>query len=181
MLANSKPIAWALDGYPVYGYVEPDGSALLALESDGGHNYGTYGYHYHARGTYNAGTNSWTPSSPYMMSAMHGTVTNYGSQIDTQPSVSGLRGNNTGGYTASPLSGATVTALKNPVALTTDGSGNLIKNVSGIASADSYLMRYTVGVNSYDLCWKLNRSPITKIALPPIGIIRIYTAPVWNR
>ena len=116
-----------------------------------------------------------------MMSAMHGTVTNYGSQIDTQPSVSGLRGNNTGGYTASPLSGATVTALKNPVALTTDGSGNLIKNVSGIASADSYLMRYTVGVNSYDLCWKLNRSPITKIALPPIGIIRIYTAPVWNR
>ncbi len=165
VLGNSKPIAWALDGYPVYGYVEPDGSALLALDSDGGHDHGSYGYHYHARGTYNAGTNSWTPASPYMMSAMHGTVVNYSSQIDPQPSASGLRGNNTGGYTAVPVPGATVTAFKNPVALATDGSGNLIENISGTASDDNYLMRYTVGTNSYDLCWKLNRSPINKTLL----------------
>jgi Protein of unknown function (DUF1566)/YHYH protein/Abnormal spindle-like microcephaly-assoc'd, ASPM-SPD-2-Hydin/Viral BACON domain len=165
VLGNSKPIAWALDGYPVYGYVEPDGSALLALDSDGGHDHGSYGYHYHARGTYNAGTNSWTPASPYMMNAMHGTVVNYSNQIDPQPSASGLRGDKTGGYTAVPVPGATVTAFKNPVALATDGSGNLVENLSGTTSDDNYLMRYTVGTNSYDLCWKLNRSPLNKTLL----------------
>ena len=165
VLGNSKPIAWALDGYPVYGYVEPDGSALLALDSDGGHDHGTYGYHYHARGTFNAGTNSWTPTLPYMMNAMHGTVTNYASQIDPQPSASGLRADNTGGYSAKPLNGATITAFKNPVALSTDSSGNLIENVSGIASNDNYLMRYTLGANTYDLCWKINRSQVAKTLL----------------
>jgi Protein of unknown function (DUF1566)/YHYH protein/Abnormal spindle-like microcephaly-assoc'd, ASPM-SPD-2-Hydin len=165
VLGNSKPIAWALDGYPVYGYVEPDGSALLALDSDGGHDHGSYGYHYHARGTFNAGTNSWTPASPYMMNSMHGAVTNYGSQIDPQPSASGLRADNTGGYSAKPLNGATITAFKNPVALTTDGSGNLIENVGGTASNDNYLMRYTFGANTYDLCWKINRAPVAKTLL----------------
>ncbi len=157
VLGNSKPIAWALDGYPVYGYVEPDGSALQALDSDGGHDHGTYGYHYHARGTYNSTTSSWKPSSPYMMSSMHGTVVNYGGQIDPQPSASGLRNSGTGGYTAAPVAGATITAFKNPVALSTDSSGNLIENVGGTASDDNYLMRYTVSGTTYDLCWKLNR------------------------
>ena len=157
VLGNDKPIAWALDGYPIYGYVEPDGSAMQTLDSDGGHTHGTWGYHYHARGTYNAGTSSWTPTSPYMMNAMHGTVVNYGGQVDPQPSASGLRGNNTGGYTAVPVAGATITAFKNPVALTTDGSGNFVENVGGAASDDNYLMRYTVSGTSYDLCWKLNR------------------------
>ena len=162
VLGNAKPIAWALDGYPIYGYVEPDGTAMQALDSDGGHTHGTWGYHYHARGTYNAATNSWTPTSPYMMNAMHGTVVNYGGQIDPQPSASGLRGNNTGGYTASPVAGATITAFKNPVALTTDGSGNLVENVGGTSSDDNYLMRYTVSGTSYDLCWKLNRGASPK-------------------
>ena len=156
VLGNDKPIAWALDGYPVYGYVEPDGSAMLALDADGGHNHGTWGYHYHARGTLSGST--WTPASPYMMSAMHGTVVNFDSQIDPQPTGSGLRGSGTGGYTAVPVAGATITAFKNPVALTTDGSGNFIENVGGVASDDSWLMRYTVSGTTYDLCWKLNRS-----------------------
>ena len=158
VLGNDKPIAWALDGYPVYGYVEPDGTAMQVLDGDGGHNHGSWGYHYHARGSYNAGTSTWTPASPYMMSAMHGTVVNYGGQIDPQPSASGLRANNTGGYTAVPVAGATITAFKNPVALSTDGSGNLIENVGGVASDDNWLMRYTVSGTTYDLCWKLNRN-----------------------
>ena len=162
VLGNSKPIAWALDGYPVYGYVEPDGSALLALDSDGGHDHGSYGYHYHARGTYNSTTNSWTPASPYMMNSMHGTVVNYGSQIDPQPSASGLRADNTGGYTAKPLNGATITAFKNPVALSTDGSGNLVENVTETPSNDHFLMRYTKDGTSYDMCWKINRDPNPK-------------------
>ena len=162
ILGNSKPIAWALDGYPVYGYVEPDGSPMLALDSDGGHDHGGYGYHYHARGTYNSTTNSWTPSSPYMMNAMHGTVVNYESQIDPQPSASGLRGDNTGGYTATPIPGATITAFKNPVALSTDSSGNFVENLGGVPSKDHFLMRYTKGGVSYDMCWKINRDPNPK-------------------
>ena len=162
VLGNSKPIAWALDGYPVYGYVEPDGSAMQPLDSDGGHDHGGYGYHYHARGTYNSTTNSWTPAAPYMMNAMHGTVVNYESQIDPQPSASGLRGDNTGGYTAQPIIGATITAFKNPVALSTDGSGNFVENLTGVPSKDHFLMRYTKDGASYDMCWKINRDPNPK-------------------
>ncbi len=157
-LGNDKPIAWALDGYPMYGYVEPDGSAMLALDTDGGHTHGAWGYHYHARGTSNAGTGQWTPSAPYMNAAFHGTVVNYGGQVDPQPAASGLRGSGTGGYTAQPVAGATITAFKNPVALSTDGSGHLIENIAGTASNDQWLMRYTVSGTSYDLCWQLNRN-----------------------
>ncbi len=158
VLGNDKPIAWGLDGYPVYGYVEPDGSAMLALDSDGGHDHGTWGYHYHARGTYSAGTATWTPASPYMMSAMHGTVVNYGGQIDPQPTGSGLRASGTGGYTAQPVAGASITAFKNPVALSVDGSGHFIENVSGTASNDDWLMRISISGVSYDICWRLNRN-----------------------
>ena len=155
VLGNAKPIAWGLDGYPVYGYVEPDGSAMQTLDSDGGHDHGGWGYHYHARGTFSGGT--WTPSSPYMMSAMHGTVVNFDSQIDPQPTGSGLRASGTGGYTAVPVAGAVVTAFKNPVALALTG-GHLVENVGGVVSDDSWLMRYTVSGTTYDLCWQLNRS-----------------------
>ena len=35
-----KPIAWALDGYPIYGFLEPDGTARQAVDADGGHDIG---------------------------------------------------------------------------------------------------------------------------------------------
>lgn len=153
ILGFDKPVAWSLDGYPIYGYTEPDGTARQTLDAEGGHTYGTWGYHYHAIGSAATG-----PQSPYMMSAFHGTVVNYGGQVDPQPTASGLRSSGTGGYTASPVAGAAITAFKNPVALTTDVSGHLIENVGGTALADQYFMRYTVSGTSYDLCWRLNRS-----------------------
>jgi arylsulfatase A-like enzyme len=162
VLGNDKPIAWALDGYPVYGYVEPDGSPMQTLDADGGHDHGTWGYHYHARGTYNSGTASWTPSNPFMMNAMHGVVVNFDSQIDPQPNVSNMRASGTGGYTAQQVPGAAITAFKNPVALSVDGSGHFIENVSGMPSEDDFLMRYTVSSVTYDLCWRLNRKAVPK-------------------
>ncbi|MDH4451910.1 MAG: sulfatase-like hydrolase/transferase [Verrucomicrobiota bacterium] len=162
VLGNDKPIAWALDGYPVYGYVEPDGSPMQTLDADGGHDHGTWGYHYHARGTYNSGTASWTPSNPFMMNAMHGAVVNFDSQIDPQPNVSNMRASGTGGYTAQQVPGAAITAFKNPVALSVDGSGHLVENVSGTPSEDDFLMRYTVSSVTYDLCWRLNRKAVPK-------------------
>ena len=154
VLGVGTPVAWALDGYPIYGYVEPDGSTRLALDADGGHDIGNgWGYHYHAIGSAAAG-----PQSPYLMNAFHGTVVNYGGQVDGQPEVQGIRASGTGGYTAQPVNGATITAFKNPVALATDTAGNLVESTVGAASPDQYLMRYTAAGTTYDLCWWINRS-----------------------
>jgi Protein of unknown function (DUF1566)/Abnormal spindle-like microcephaly-assoc'd, ASPM-SPD-2-Hydin/YHYH protein/Putative Ig domain len=154
-LGNDKPIAWVLDGYPMYGYQEPDGTAMQTLDSSGGHDHGSWGYHYHAPCSNSSGT--WTISSPYMNPAFHGAVSYVGLQVDPQPSVTPLRDSGT-------ALEVNITAFKNPVALTTDASGNLRENTAANAqtSADQYLMRYTVSGTSYDICWRLNRNASPK-------------------
>ena len=160
VLGNDTPVAWALDGYPIYGYLEPDGTARLVLDADGGHSHGAWGYHYHAVGTtaVDATHPYGTPQSPYLMNNFHGTVVNYGGQVDGQPEVGSMRASGTGGYTAQPVSGASIIAYMNPVALTTDGSGNLLLNAGGTASQDQYLMRVSISGTSYDECWQINRN-----------------------
>lgn len=153
VLGTDKPVAWALDGYPIFGFTEPDGSARLPLDSDGGHAHGTLNYHYHARGSSATG-----PVAPFLMDAMHGTVVNFGGQIDPQPEVQSMRPSGTGGYEAKAIAGAAITAFMNPVALATDASGHFRHDPTGIASADQFLMRYTVSGSTYDICWRLNRS-----------------------
>ncbi len=79
VLSNDKPVAWALDGYPIYGFVEPDGTSRAPLDADGGHDIGNgWGYHYHAIGTptTDAAHPHGTHQAPYLMSAFHGTVVN---------------------------------------------------------------------------------------------------------
>lgn len=149
---DDLPVAWALDGYPIYGYTEPDDGPRLPLDTDGGHEHGNWGYHYHAVGSLLTG-----PQSPYLMNAFHGTVGNFGGQVDPQPAVSPLRAEGTGGYTAKQVPGAEITAFKNPVALTTDGSGNLVEATGGQPSENQYLMRYKVGGKEYDIAWSLDR------------------------
>ena len=127
VLGNDKPVAWALDGYPIYGYLEPDGSAQLALDADGGHDHGSWGYHYHARGTAATG-----PQSPYLMNAMHGNVVNYGGQIDPQPTVGSIAA------AGSPLAGAVITGFTRP-------------------AKDQYALTYTVSGTTYNVAWQENR------------------------
>jgi hypothetical protein len=63
-LNGLKPIAFAVDGFPVYGLKEPDGASMIALDSCHGHN-GTNGqYHYHG-----------TTDYPYVIGALKGKVT----------------------------------------------------------------------------------------------------------
>lgn len=62
--SGTLPIAYALDGYAVYGSSEPDGSSMLALDDYHGHAGSDGVYHYHATTTY-----------PYMIGAMRGKVT----------------------------------------------------------------------------------------------------------
>ena len=164
-LSDDKPIAWALDGYPIYGYVEPDGSVRQTLDAIGGHDHGNgWGYHYHAVGTNTVdATHPYgTPQTPYMMTSFKGTVVNFGGQVDGQPEITPIRQSGTGGYTAQPVNGAlfNANAYKNPVALTTDGSGNLIEDTSvgAVASPDNYRLRVTINGTDYDECWKINRN-----------------------
>ncbi len=153
VLGIGKPVAWALDGYPIFGFTEPDGSARLPLDADGGHAHGSLNYHYHARGSTATG-----PVAPFLMDAMHGTVVNFGGQVDPQPEVQSMRPPGTGGYDAKAIAGAAITAFLNPVALATNASGHFQHDPTGVASADQFLMRYTVGGTAYDICWRLNRS-----------------------
>jgi hypothetical protein len=148
-----KPVAWALDGYPIYGYTEPDGTPRQALDANGGHEHGTWGYHYHAIGSPATG-----PQSPYLPAAFRGTVVNYGGQVDGQPELQAIRQNGTGGYTAKAVDGARITAFKNPVAFDTDAQGNFSESTTGTPSPDQFLMRVQVGNANYDQCWRINRT-----------------------
>lgn len=81
--SGDKPIAYALDGYAIYGSKEPDGSDMLDLDEYHGHEYeGTY--HYHG-----------TTSYPFMVAKMRGKVTLGGTspetQIEPQPVARALR------------------------------------------------------------------------------------------
>ena len=60
---SSLPCAFGLDGFPVYGSVEPDGTTVQPLDSNNGHYYGSI-YHYHG-----------VSSAPYMIARMAGVVT----------------------------------------------------------------------------------------------------------
>lgn len=86
------PIAYALDGFAVFGSVEPDGSPMATLDANHGH-YGTNGvYHYHG-----------TPNAPYMIGNMVGEVTEDATlQIIPQAAANPVR------PAQSPLSGATI-------------------------------------------------------------------------
>lgn len=74
------PIAYALDGYPVYGLTEPDGSEPEGLDAFNGHSTPGLGYHYHASKKY-----------PFVMGGFHGEVVERDGQVDPQPRASGVR------------------------------------------------------------------------------------------
>jgi hypothetical protein len=79
-----QPIAYALDGFAVYGSKEPDGTEMNALDNYHGHEYAD-SYHYHG-----------TESYPYMIAAMRGEVALSGNspqtQIEPQPVGQAFRG-----------------------------------------------------------------------------------------
>ena len=89
----NNPVAFALDGFAVYGNLEPDSTAMLPLDSNHGH-YGKNGvYHYHA-----------SPTAPYMIGKMVGKVTEDADlQIIPQAKSTPIRPAQT------PLKGATIT------------------------------------------------------------------------
>ena len=93
IVGTKKPIAYALDGFAIYGSTEPDGGAMKKLDEYNGH-IGTDGvYHYHGTTTY-----------PYINGGMRGIIRGVvGDQVDPQPTTKPIR------EAGMPLQGATIT------------------------------------------------------------------------
>lgn len=69
-----KPIAYALDGYPIYGYQDEKAPDFAPLDWLNGHKDKAGNYHYHATKTY-----------PYINGGFYGVVTEREGQVDPQP------------------------------------------------------------------------------------------------
>ncbi len=106
VLGNGLPIAFALDGYPIYGLVEPDGSVPTGLDAFRGHEGSLGYYHYHA-----------STSMPYVNGGFHGEIVELlltnglgqvVSQAGAQPRVNPVRPSGTA------LAGAALKVFTNP-------------------------------------------------------------------
>lgn len=93
----NMPIAYALDGFPIYGETEPDGSAVDTLDEFNGHYAADGSYHYHGTRTY-----------PYINGGLRGVITVSGDQIDPQPTTRPFR------EALTPLNGAVITSFETP-------------------------------------------------------------------
>ena len=88
------PVAWALDGYPLFGFNEPDGTKATGLDEHLGHIWNGQ-YHYHA-----------IDKKPYMIASLRGKVTVQNDQVMPQPRATGVR------PFLQALRGATITDLR---------------------------------------------------------------------
>ena len=94
VVGKGQPIAFALDGYPIYGLTEPDGSQPSGLDAFSGHTT-ALGYHYHGSTKY-----------PYVNGGFHGEVVEREGQVDPQPRANGVR------EAGAPLRGAKITGFE---------------------------------------------------------------------
>jgi len=95
IVGSQNPIAYALDGYAIYGETEPDGLAVGALDEFNGHEMPDGSYHYHGTRTY-----------PYINGGLRGNVSVIEDQIDPQPTTRPFR------ESLEPMAGATITSFE---------------------------------------------------------------------
>lgn len=125
--ADTLPIAFALDGFAVYGAKEPDGQAMTTLDGNHGHYYGPGNvYHYHGSAT-----------APYMIGNMVGQVTEDNTlQIIPQAAAHPVRPSLT------PLNGAVITDCQ------PNGTGNGY-NLTFTRNSQTYEIHYSWTTNVY--------------------------------
>ena len=116
-IGKGLPIAYALDGYPIYGYEEPDGSPVVGLDAFNGHKDMNGNYHYHA-----------TKKYPYLNGGFYGQVVERDGQVDPQPRAEPLR------PSLPPMRDAKITDFKE----TKPGSYVLTYDVKGKKGMVSY-------------------------------------------
>jgi YHYH protein len=142
VLGPALPVAYALDGYAIYGLAEPDGAAPQGLDAFNGHETAALGYHYHASEKY-----------PYVNGGFHGVVVEKDEQVDPQPRAQGvrpaltaLRGARIVGFEGSPgqtASRLTYTVNGTPAAVTYEALGGgrwkfQFANADGSAKEETY-------------------------------------------
>ena len=120
VVGKGMPIAYALDGYPVYGLTEPDGSPVGKLDECRGHEDAKVGYHYHA-----------STKRPYLQSAFHGEVVEADGQVDPQPRAQPVR------ESLRALRGAKITGFES----TGPDSYKLSYNVNGDKRSVAYSIK----------------------------------------
>lgn len=118
----NMPIAYALDGFAIYGETEPDGSKVGTLDEFNGHYADDGSYHYHGTRTY-----------PYINGGLRGVVTVSGDQIDPQPTTQPFRD------AQQPLNGAVITSFETPA----NNSYRLGYTVNGAVSEVAYVVSST--------------------------------------
>ena len=166
------PIAFALDGYAVYGSLEPDGSQMKPLDANHGHEVDNGVYHYHG-----------TKTAPYMIGNMVGKVTEDSTlQIIPQASAKPVRPSGT------PLKGAVITScipnsLGNGYTLTYTLNGATDSVEYSWTPAGAYTFNYFVsGVKTTSnykgtaICNVPNTSSINQ-SLNDEKIVRIFPNP----
>ena len=125
--STTLPIAYALDGYAVYGAFEPSGISMTTLDANHGHYFNSV-YHYHG-----------TSTAPYMIGNMVGQVTEDATaQIIPQPSATPVRTENWG-----PLNGALITSCA--INATSNGY-NTAYTLNGVAG---YATNYSWSGSTY--------------------------------
>jgi hypothetical protein len=95
IVGKKVPIAYALDGFPIYGETEIDGKKVTGLDAFNGHFDSKKSYHYHA-----------TKNYPYINGGFKGVVTEIEGQVDPQALTKGFR------PAGAPLRGAVITGLE---------------------------------------------------------------------
>ena len=95
IVGKKVPIAYALDGFPIYGETEVDGKKVIGLDDFNGHFDSKKNYHYHA-----------TKSYPYINGGFKGVVTEIDGQVDPQSLTKAFR------PAGEPLRGAVITGFE---------------------------------------------------------------------
>ncbi len=125
-VGKDQPIAYALDGYPIYGYQDEKSPDFAPLDALNGHKDKSGQYHYHATKTY-----------PYLNGGFYGDVVERDGQVDPQPRAEPLR------PALPPLKDAKITKFEE----TKPGSYRLTYDVKGKTGTVSYTLNESSSAN----------------------------------
>jgi hypothetical protein len=117
IVGPGQPIAYALDGFPIYGLTEADGSPVGPLDEFNGQFDAQGNYHYHA-----------TKAYPYINGGLRGAVEVRGDQVEPQPRSVHTRPD------GRPLRGAKITEFSSPA----ENQYRLVYTLGGTRHAIDY-------------------------------------------
>ena len=125
-VGKKVPIAYALDGFPVYGETEIDGKIATKLDEFNGHFDSKKNYHYHG-----------TKKFPYINGGFKGVVKEIDGQVSPQAATRAFR------PAGDPLRGATITSCERVGASDFDLKYQL--------NSQTYEIKYSASLSQVDM------------------------------